>query len=131
MLLTLALGFYTLPSSTLYHPCCMSYNINTSTAHHINSNLPIAATYYNKIFTRISGPPCWLLKNLYKAFKQVETPTRSFLCYNPHWNETIEEIVPSYNTHCHHPTYTGRALVCTCCCCHYHCPTHSPEFYSY
>jgi len=73
----------------------MNYSdINAATAHHINGDLPLASHYYNKIFKRISGPPPWLLRNLYKAFEEVETPRGSFLRYNPRWNDTIEEIVP-------------------------------------
>ena len=115
----------------------MNYSdINAATAHHINGDLPLASRYYNKIFKRISGPPPWLLQQLYKAFEEVETPRGSFLHYNPRWNETIEEIVPSYNyrsrnrsNSCDHPIYTRSDLVCTCCCCHYRCPTHSSEYY--
>src|SRR5882762_645798 len=111
----------------------MNYSdINAATAHHINGNLPLASCYYNKIFKRISGPPPWLLQNLYKVFEEVGTPRGSFLHYNPRWNDTIEEIVPSYNYHsrnctghCNHTPPLHSDLVCTCCCRHYRCPTHS------
>ena len=99
----------------------MNYSdINAATAHHINGDLPLASRYYNKIFKRISGPPPWLLRNLYKAFEEVRTPKKSFLRYNPRWNETIEEEIPSYNYckcekrgDCHHPIPTRSDLVCT------------------
>src|SRR6267378_1718457 len=99
MSLTLALGFYALPLFTHSHPrLCMNYSdINAATAHHINGDLPLASRYYNKIFRRISGPPPWLLRQLYNTFEEVKTPKGSFLHYNPRWNKTIEEIVPSYD----------------------------------
>ena len=76
----------------------MNYSdINAATAHHIHGDLSLASRYYNKIFRHLSGPPHWLSTQLYKVFEEVETPRGSFLRYNPRWNETIEEIVPSYD----------------------------------
>ena len=76
----------------------MNYrDINAATAHHIKNDLSLASRYYNKIFRRLNGPPRWLSTQLYKAFEEVETATRSFMRYNPDWNKTIEETISSYN----------------------------------
>ena len=76
----------------------MNYeDIKTSTFYQIKNNLPLTSAYYNKIFRQILGTPCWLSTILYKVFEEVETPARSFLRYNPHWNETVEETITSYD----------------------------------
>ena len=114
----------------------MNYrDINAATAHHIHGDLQLASRYYNKIFRRLNGPPRWLYTQLYQAFREVKTANGSFMRYNPNWNQTIEETISSYDIErprrrtCLHPIYTAADLVCTCCCCHYRCPTHSPEYY--
>ena len=60
--------------------------ITASTAHYINGNLTLASDYYDKIFTRISGPPCWLARRLQLAFVPVSLPNNKYyLRYNPKW----------------------------------------------
>ena len=60
--------------------------ITASTAHHIHGDLLLASEYYDKIFTRISGPPRWLSKQLQLAFIPVPLPNdKHYLQYNPKW----------------------------------------------
>lgn len=102
--------------------------INAATAHHINGDLTLASKYFDKIFTRINGPPRWLARNISLAFEWINTPTSSYHHYNPNWKEEdIEQLIVS--SKCDHPLYTCSDLVCTCACCHYQCPTHSPDYY--
>ena len=51
--------------------------ITARTAHHIHGNLTLAADYYNKIFTRISGPPRWLSQRLQLTFIPVPLTTNT------------------------------------------------------
>ena len=102
--------------------------INAATAHHINGDLILASKYFDKIFTRINGPPRWLARNLTLAFEWIDTPTSSYRRYNPDWNE--QEVKPIVKrSRCTHRQYTRSDLVCTCACCHYQCPTHSSDYY--
>ena len=121
------------PSYSNNHPVqakesgCM---ITASTTHHIHRNLSLASTHYNKIFTRISGPPCWLSRNLQLAFVPVSLPNDNiYLQYNCKW-EIPETPIPQSHR-CSHQKLSGRETLCTCSCCHYHCPTHSPHYYGY
>ena len=60
--------------------------ITASTAHHIHRNLTLAAAYYDKIFTRISGPPHWLVQQLQLAFVPISLSDNNYyLRYNPKW----------------------------------------------
>ena len=121
------------PKSNSNHPIqakesgCM---ITASTTHHINGNLHLVATYYDKIFTRISGPPRWLIRNINLAFTPISLPNDNyFLRYNPNWEIPEPSSPPRHS--CSHDTLFGRQLICTCICCHYCCPTHSPQYYNY
>ena len=104
--------------------------ITTSTAHHIKGNLNLISTYYDKIFTRISGSPCWLTQRLQLAFVTVPLPNNNHcLCYNPNWE--IPEYPTLLHHPCSHPKLSGKETLCACSCCHYRCPTHSPQYYNY
>ena len=104
--------------------------ITASDAHRPIKNLQFASAYYNKIFTRISGPPWWSIRNLDLTFTPVPLNDHVyFLRYNPNWEIPEPSSPPKY--HCSHGPLSGRQLICTCSCCHYHCPTHSPEYYNY
>ena len=48
--------------------------ITANTTHYINRDLTLAADYYDKIFTRLSGPPCWLAQRLQLTFVPVPLP---------------------------------------------------------
>ena len=104
--------------------------ITASDAHRPIKNLHYAAAYYDKIFTRISGPPHWLIRNLNLAFTPISSNNHIyFLRYNPNWEIPEPTSPPRY--HCSHGPLSGTQLICTCSCCHYRCPTHSPEYYGY
>ena len=104
--------------------------ITASTAHYINGNLTLASDYYDQIFTRISGPPRWLSRRLQLAFVPVSLPNdKYYLRYNPKW-ELPEPPIPRRHP-CSHSKLSGREPLCTCSCCHYRCPTHSPHYYNY
>ena len=95
--------------------------ITASDAHSPIKSLHFATAYYDKIFTRISGPPWWLIKNLNLAF--VPTSNNNYvLRYNPNWE--VPEPPSPPKCHCSHSTLSGRQSICTCSCCHYRCPTH-------
>ena len=67
--------------------------ITASTAHYIHGNLPLASAYYDKIFTRISGPPHWLTQQLQLTFIPIPLPNNNYyLRYNPDWE------LPEYPT---------------------------------
>ena len=103
--------------------------ITASDGHHPIKNLQFSSAYYDKIFTWISGPPRWLIKNLDLTFTPISHNHVYFLRYNPNWEIPEPTSPPKY--HCSHSPLSGKQLICTCSCCHYHCPTHSPEYYSY
>ena len=104
--------------------------ITASDTHRPIKNLQFAAAYYDKIFTQISGPPWWLIRNLDLAFTPVPLNNHIyFLRYNPNWE--IPEPSSPAKYYCSHSPLSGKQLICTCSCCHYHCPTHSPEHYGY
>ena len=66
--------------------------IDASTAHRINRDLTLASQYFDKIFTRLNGPPRWLARNIDSAFEWIDTPTFTYRRYNPYWNE--QEVTP-------------------------------------
>ena len=103
--------------------------IDAATAHRINGDLTLASQYFDKIFTRLNGPPRWLARNIDLAFEWIDTPTFSYRRYNPYWNK--QEVPPTVTrrSKCTHRQYTRSDLVCTCACCHYRCPTHSSDYY--
>ena len=104
--------------------------ITASDAHHPIKNLHFAAANYDKIFTQISGPPRWLIRNLNLAFVPVPLSNNNYvLRYDPNWE--IPEPTPPPKLHCSHSSLSGKQLICTCNCCHYRCPTHSPQYYSH
>ena len=52
--------------------------ITASTAHHIHGDLILASDYYDKIFTRILGPPCWLSRQLQLTFIPIPLPNDKY-----------------------------------------------------
>ena len=104
--------------------------ITASTAHYIHGNLKLPSAYCNEIVTRISRPPRWLTQWLQLTFVPVHLPDNNhYLQYNPDW-KLPEHPTPRHHK-CSYSNLSGREPLCTCSCCHYHSPTHSPQYYNY